>query len=259
MAYKLSLIFVNIIILVLLSTFAYSAPYNNTTEHNENDIIKEQDDNFICLSGSNIACCPQLAHHVASKYHSRCASIVLINKSGYNMVLDIINLEDGRWVTSDDYDDIDINCEPHSLLNDESEAISSVTSHFLGGISSVVIFTIDDDISSSFFISWNVPTIGSPKYLIEFFDKSSKDKYSIITQKTFRNTVFRIEIHKRIPWTWSILPLLVFFIAIPCCYIPMIMKESEFRERLLNSTSWQQKSYNSNGQSNQSSNSNGQG
>lgn len=254
-----SIIFVNIIILVFLSTFTYSAPYNNTTEHdNEYDIIG-QNDNFICLSESSLFCCPQLAHRVASKYHSRCASIVLINKSGYNMALDIINLEDGRWVTSDDYDGIDINCEPHSLLNDESEAISSVTSHFLGGISSTVFFTIDDDISSSFVISWKVPTIGSPKYLIEFLGESSRDKYNIITQQTFGSTVLQIEIHKRVSWTWPIFLLPMFFIVIPCCYVPIIINEPEFRERLLNPDSWQRKFYNFNGQSNQSPNSNGQG
>ncbi|GES99097.1 hypothetical protein GLOIN_2v1548905 [Rhizophagus clarus] len=156
MAYKLFFIFINIIILL---NFVYSAPYD-TNENIGYDIIKGQDNEFFCPNGSSLICCPLLAHRVATEYHSRCASIILINNSGYNLTLETVDLEDGRWITTDDYERIiDVNCEPHSILNGESEAISSVTSHFFGGIMGFVTFTMDDDISSQFVISWDVPTI----------------------------------------------------------------------------------------------------
>lgn len=230
MVYKLFFIFINIII---LSTFTYSVPYD-TVEHIDYDIIKGQDNEFLCPK-SNVICCPLLAHRVASENHSRCATIILVNKSGYNLTLETVNLEDGRWITMEDYGRvIDVNCEPHSILNGESEAISTVTSHFLGGVLGFVIFTMDDDISSKFVVSWDVPTIGSPGYFFNFMDETSKHKYAINSQNTFGDTVYRIEIYEKTSWTWPIMPLyflvplFMFFIAIPCCCIPIILGESKY-------------------------------
>ncbi|GES99096.1 hypothetical protein GLOIN_2v1548905 [Rhizophagus clarus] len=185
MAYKLFFIFINIIILL---NFVYSAPYD-TNENIGYDIIKGQDNEFFCPNGSSLICCPLLAHRVATEYHSRCASIILINNSGYNLTLETVDLEDGRWITTDDYERIiDVNCEPHSILNGESEAISSVTSHFFGGIMGFVTFTMDDDISSQFVISWDVPTVGSPgrrqrqSYVHVPINQQGRQSYSSIGQ-----------------------------------------------------------------------------
>src|SRR5581483_3437546 len=147
--------FVNVIIilvLVLSPTFTYSA-------HNiiKKDVTEEQNINFYCQSGTSQSCCSQIAHRVSSDNHSRCASIVLMNNSGHNIDLDVVNLEDGRWIASGDYsggNNINLNCQPRSLLDGESETISSVTSHFGGGITGYVNFIIKDDTSSKFNISW---------------------------------------------------------------------------------------------------------
>ncbi|CAG8683073.1 12566_t:CDS:2, partial [Racocetra fulgida] len=112
----------------------------------DDDIFEEQDISFFCRNGTSLSCCPHLANKIAYKHYSRCASIILINNSGYNMTLDVVNLEDGRWVTSDDYGDdvFDLNCKPRSLLPYESEAISSVTNQVLGGVIGYVSYIIDD-------------------------------------------------------------------------------------------------------------------
>ena len=117
------------------------------------------------------------------------------------MDLDVNNLEDGRWITSKDYEDygnnIDIvDCQPRSLLVGESETISSVTSHFGGGVKGYVSFIINDDTSSIFTISWEVPTIGPPKYEFNFLDKSSNHKYDVIETSSFDDTVYQVTIDK---------------------------------------------------------------
>src|SRR5205814_1859369 len=96
-------------------------------------------------------CCSQLAHQVSSNNHTRRASIILTNNSGYNMTLPAQNLEEGRWITSKDYDgdsSININCHPRSLIVNESETISSVSSRFLGGVKGYVSFNIHDNMKS---------------------------------------------------------------------------------------------------------------
>ncbi|PKY20219.1 hypothetical protein RhiirB3_407955 [Rhizophagus irregularis] len=129
---------------------------------------------------------------------------------------------------------IDVNCEPRSILNGESEAISTVTSHFLGGVLGFVTFIMDDDMSSKFIISWDVPTIGFPGYYFNFMDETSKHKFAINSQNTFGDTVFRIEIYEKIPWTWPTIPLyflvpfLMLSIAIPCCCISIIFGETQY-------------------------------
>src|SRR5436190_526367 len=71
--------------------------------------IEETGGPFYC-DGTTLTCCPLLAHKIASEHRSRCASIMLDNNSGYNMSLVFASLEDGRWVTSDDSGDVDIDC-----------------------------------------------------------------------------------------------------------------------------------------------------
>src|SRR6266480_4824879 len=174
-----------IVILVLSPTSIYSAY----------DLIKKdisaaegQNISFYCKNGTSQLCCSQLAHRVSSDNHSRCASIVLTNDSGYNMTLVAKNLEDGRWITSDDYgggNGININCQPRSLLVNESETISSVSSHFFGGVKGYVSYNIHDNMTSKFTISWKVPTIGSPQY--DLNGLSSHD-YEVKDSKTFEDT-----------------------------------------------------------------------
>ena len=186
-----------IVILVLSPTSTYSA-YDLIKK----DISEGQNISFYCQSGTSQHCCSQLAHRVSSDHHSRCASIVLMNNSGHNIDLDVVNLEDGRWIVSGDYsggNDININCQPRSLLDGESETISSVTSHFVGGITGYVNFIIKDDTSSKFNISWKVPTIGSPEYEFSFFNESSYfKKYDVIKNNAFDDTVFQVTINENI-------------------------------------------------------------
>src|SRR2546421_327488 len=101
---------------------------------------------FFC-PGRNRACCPLLAHRIASKHHSRRVTIVINNKSGHTIFFDGASLESGRWVTSGDDIDIGINCEPpiNPLKDGKSEAFSAVTSHFLGGVKGFASFSMDDD------------------------------------------------------------------------------------------------------------------
>jgi hypothetical protein len=187
------LIIFAIVILVLLPTTTYSAG------------------SFYCQSGSSQSCCVQLAHRVSNDYNSRCASIILTNNSGYSMTLEVGNLEDGRWLTSEDYsgeNGININCEPHSLGDDESETISSVTSHFLGGSKGYVIFNIHDNTTSSFTISWNAPFIGSSEYNFNFYNESSYNDYDVTNSSEFENTVYKIKItnkHEKMPSQYIIL------------------------------------------------------
>ncbi len=239
MSFKpLILIIINIIIVLVLSlTSTHSTKQedfgslierevislteqDNLIEQYDEPIIEQDIGPFFCQNGTSLSCCPLLAHRVASEHHSRCASIILINKSGYSITLKSVSLEDGRWVTSDDSDDIDINCEPQtdSLANGQSEVFSSVTSHFLGGILGFATFTIHDDISSNFTISWRVPTIGSPGYSIEGL---SKRKYMIDRQRGFENTVFQVIVEPHISYSfpfsfWTIIPP---FLFLPCCCI----------------------------------------
>ncbi|CAJ0832995.1 13920_t:CDS:2 [Entrophospora sp. SA101] len=101
-----------------------------------------------------------------------------MEQTGYKITLTVSSLEDGRWVTQYDYDgNININCIPHSLINGQSEAISSVSSHFLGGIKGYLFFEIGDANSSNFLISWDVPTIGSPVYSSDGLSEEKIEEY----------------------------------------------------------------------------------
>ncbi|PKY55260.1 hypothetical protein RhiirA4_410424 [Rhizophagus irregularis] len=96
---------------------------------------------------------------------------------------------------------------------------------------------MDDDMSSKFIISWDVPTIGSPGYYFNFMDETSKHKFAINSQNTFGDTVFRIEIYEKIPWTWPtipfyfLVPFLMLSIAIPCCCISIIFGDTRQEQR----------------------------
>ncbi|CAJ0628815.1 13797_t:CDS:2 [Entrophospora sp. SA101] len=174
--------------LLIYSVFANL--YNNYALPNDID--------FACQNGTSLGCCPLLAHRIASQHHSRCATIILINNTGYNITLAASSLEDGRWVTQYDYDgNIDINCMPHSLIDGQSEAISSVSSHFLGGIKGYLFFEIEDANSSNFLISWNVPIIGSPVYSSYGL---SEEKYTIKSQRSLSNTVYYVTVDSKSNW-----------------------------------------------------------
>ncbi|CAB4383907.1 unnamed protein product [Rhizophagus irregularis] len=144
--FRKQLIILAIVILVLSPTFTYSAD-----DVIKNDISGGQDITFYCQDGTSQSCCSQLAHRISSDHLSRCASIVLINHSGYNMTLEVENLED---VTQEDYvhyvgaNSTNINCQPRNLTDNENETISSVTSHFLGGVKGFASFLIHDDMTS---------------------------------------------------------------------------------------------------------------
>src|SRR5437763_111693 len=171
-----------IVNLVLSPTSTYSAY----------DLIRkdtsEGNTSFYCQDGTSQLCCSQLAHRVSNDNHSRSASIVLTNNSGYNMTLVAQNLEEGRWITSKDYgggNSININCQPRSLLLVyESETISSVSSRFLGGVKGHVSYKIHDNMTSKFIISWNVPLIGSPQYDLSGL---SNNDYEVKNSSTLEN------------------------------------------------------------------------
>nr|CAG8472912.1 6745_t:CDS:2 [Entrophospora candida] len=245
-------IFINIIIIVLVfsSTSTYSA-------------LTEQDIDFACQNGTSLGCCPLLAHRIASQHHSRCATIILINNTGYNITLAASSLEDGRWVTQYDYDgDIDIDCMPHSLLGGQSEAISSVSSHFLGGIKGYLFFEINDANSSNFLISWNVPIIGSPVYSSYGL---SEEMYTIKSQRSLSNTVYYVTVDSKSNWNnWNIMVLSFPFLILLCCCSGFV-KDNSPREQESNSFGQQgqqfynafiqqgQQSYNASGQQGQQS------
>jgi len=193
-----------IIILVFSSKFTYSVP------------LIERDDTLSC-QGTNEICCPFLAHQVASQHNSRCASIILINKSGYNMTLNGF-LEDGNWLTPQKYKNINRDCGPQAsnLETNQSVILSSVTSHFLGGLKGYATFTIDDKASSTFIIAWKVPTIGSPNYSIDLSskDKDIKKKYDLTHQSILEDTVFQVTVDLHFS-LWSITKRILFH-YLPC-------------------------------------------
>jgi hypothetical protein len=205
------LIIFAIVILVLSPTSTYSA----------NDVIKNdisEGQNFYCQDGTSESCCSQLAHRISDAHLSHCASIVLTNNSGYNMTLEVVNLEDGRWLKSEDYgvnnNNISINCEPRPLPDNDSETISSVTSHFLGGIKGYVSFNIHDNITSKFTVSWKVPTVGSPQYEFYFLNIFSNQLYDVTKKSTFGNTVYQITIsNKNKPTMPLVLYIILLFVA----------------------------------------------
>ena len=214
--FQKSLIIFAIIILVLSPTPTYSAT----------------DESFYCQTpGTSSDCCFQLAHRVSTGHNSHRASIVLTNNSGYNMTLGVKNLEDGRWVTSEDYggnNSIIIDCQPRSLLDNESETISSVTSHFFGGLTGYVTFNIHDNMSSTFTITWKVPAMfGSPQYEFNFFNESSYNDYEVTNSTTFENTVYQVTMNKKIktipiyntkPWKLILVILSIVIILVMICY-----------------------------------------
>src|SRR6266540_1284426 len=156
MSSKSLILIINLIILLVLSsTFTHSAPLieqnieplivDSLTEQDndhlidllvEQDLLIKQDIVSFCQNETDKSCCPLLAHRIASQHHTRAASTVLVNKSGYNVTLLASSLIDGRWITSNNHNDIDINCKPQTdpLLNGQSQAFSSIASHFLGEV-----------------------------------------------------------------------------------------------------------------------------
>ncbi|CAG8768034.1 12453_t:CDS:2 [Dentiscutata erythropus] len=185
-------------------TFTYSSPYDkieNDALANitvKNDTFEEQDIKFFCRNGASLNCCPHLANRIAYENYSRCASIIIINNSGYNMTLDVVNLEDGRWVTSDDYgdDSIDINLQGY------------------------ISYIIEDDRSSQFIISWEVSTLGPPMYYFGFLDGSYMQDYNVKFDYSLGETIYQVKIDKKTPFpmSWLIpISLFVFFITIPLC------------------------------------------
>ncbi|CAG8485464.1 12100_t:CDS:1 [Funneliformis mosseae] len=174
-----------LIILVILSTTI-----------NSNLLIKRDDvESFICTEKANQKCCALLAYKIAHKHHSRVASIVIINKCGFNINLLEMNLNSGRWITQDDHQNLDISCEPQTLplANGQSEIFSSITSGFLGGVKGSAQFLIDDNITSTeFSISWEVPLIGSPKYELEGLPTK---KYYNESKYDIEDTVYKVTVN----------------------------------------------------------------
>jgi hypothetical protein len=200
-----------IIVLVLSSISTYSAQ----------DDIPGENVSLYCQNGTSQDCCSHLAYRVAKDNHSRCASIALINNSGHDITLDGKDIEDGRWVKSEDYAvygiNGSVNCQPRSLPDGESETISSVTNRFLGGLTGYAFFVINDNMKSKFEISWKVPTIdvNPPEYKFSFTTKPSNDKYDVDKEKSFEDTVYQITISNNNTMSStlsSLLPLISFIV-----------------------------------------------
>jgi len=161
-----------------------------------------QDSNLYCQDGKSQNCCSFLAHRVANQHSSKCGTVVLTNNSGKEIILDAVSPDDGRWINSTDYDGgngINITCYPRNLNDNEVEAMSTVTSRFLGRVDARVSFNIDDSIKSNFIITWKVPTIfASPEVDFNFQDSSSYDKYEVKNEtKSFEGcAVFEVTINK---------------------------------------------------------------
>jgi len=188
--------------IAFLSELAHAAPP-----------IEETGGPFFCQNGTSLTCCPLLAHRIASEHHSRCASIMLNNKSGYNIRLVVSSLEDGRWVTSDDSGDIDVDCSPRTdLANGESEVFSSVTSHFLGGIRGYATFIINDEVSTTFTIDWMAPLIGPNEHYVSGLPT---ENYHVALQYGFDHTVFQVTVAPVGGMPFFVLPLIGFIVI--CC------------------------------------------
>ncbi|CAI2170753.1 13595_t:CDS:1 [Funneliformis geosporum] len=200
---------------------------------NSQDIpLFEQDiGSFYCEDGSSLECCPLLSRNFASRHHSRVATIVLINNSGYEMELVAVSLESGRWITSND-NNYNISCEPqiYPLANGQGEAFSSVTSHFLGGVKGYAIFSMNDDILSNFIISWSVPTIGSPKYKISGISLS--ENYDIVLERDLGNTVYRVIVESPTSF-WTLFTIIPPFVILPCCCCACFSNDPSERRKLL--------------------------
>ncbi|CAB4485877.1 hypothetical protein RhiirA5_405827 [Rhizophagus irregularis] len=146
------------------------------------------------------------------------------------MTLEVENLEDGRWLTQEDYvhyvgaNSTNINCQPRNLTDNENETISSVTSHFLGGVKGFASFLIHDDMTSKLNISWEVPTIGTPQYEFNFLGELSYQHYVVNKNKTFDDTVYQIIINKiKINENKTMSPPISFIIAIGLPVIVVII------------------------------------
>ncbi|RIA83804.1 hypothetical protein C1645_785410 [Glomus cerebriforme] len=168
-----------IIILVFLLTFTYSIP-----------VIEQDIGRFYCRNETNpnLRCCPVLA---LRKNFQNSISIILINKSGYNMNLAVASLENGYWVNS-----FNIKCEPQTdpLKNDQSEVFSSATSTSYYNFRGFTTFIIDDDISSTFTIFWNrsSPTIQYNDYSFDFLPEK---KYKVEAQRCFKDSILQVTVY----------------------------------------------------------------
>ncbi|KAF0556894.1 hypothetical protein F8M41_014624 [Gigaspora margarita] len=205
-------LFFDFIILVLSLTFVYPTL-------SEEDALIGIDDigPFFCRDGKdpNLYCCPLLSHRLSSKRDKYCVTIVLNNKSGYDITLAVANLENGEWVN-----DYNISCEPQTgpLPNMQSEAFSSITSHKMQGLTT---FIIDDYSSSTFTISWKVPITYSDDY---FSYSLSGMKYNVDFQFGLEDTVLQATVYKApfyqtipLPSIWVVAPVVAFFSFLFCC------------------------------------------
>ncbi|CAI2187291.1 7204_t:CDS:1, partial [Funneliformis geosporum] len=171
------------IILVILSTSI------NSNSFIERDVI----DYNACQGES---CCAYIAKKIANKNHERVATIVIVNKSGYNITPLPVKLEKGRFVTHDDHENIDINCEPQTepLTNGQNETFSSIASHFLGELKGIATFIIDDGSSSAFTLYWSASMIGTPPHYE--IDGLPNTKYYNESKLDLEDTLFQVTIHR---------------------------------------------------------------
>ncbi|RIA79101.1 hypothetical protein C1645_847744, partial [Glomus cerebriforme] len=212
-----------IIILVFLLTSIHSI-----------SLIEQDIDKFYCRNDTrpHLYCCPILAHRT----YSISSSIILINESGYNMSLAVADLESGIWVSG-----FGIKCEPQTdpLKNGQSEVFSSAASSSYYSFQGFIIFTIDDDISSVFTISWVRTTSRTydSDYSFEFLPKK---KYEVVIKRCFKDTTLQVTvIHQATDNSdnsdnsmismismISFILILMSIVIILCCYYLLFMKDT---------------------------------
>ncbi|CAG8679887.1 626_t:CDS:1 [Cetraspora pellucida] len=201
-----------IIILALSLTFVCSTYLSE-------DALIEKDDigTFFCRDGKdpNLYCCPLLSHRLSSQHDKRCVTIVLNNKSGYDITLAVANLENGEWVN-----DYNISCEPQTepLANKKSQAFSSITSYKMQGLAT---FIVNDDSSSVFTISWKAPVTNSDDY---FSYSLVGKKYNVDFQFGLEDTVLQATVYKApfyqtiiLPSIWIVTTVIAFISLLFCC------------------------------------------
>ena len=210
-------------ILVLLPTFIYSAP-----------LVIQDIDNFYCSNGTNpnLYCCPLLAHRTSSSSKS----VILTNKSGYDMNLVAANLDYGQWIKGHN-----INCEPQTnpLANGQSEAFSSESTRY-SDMKGIVTFIIDDNISSTLIITWKASSsvkyyyLSGKKYNVEVHSiYDGNDAYQQVTVHNYEVSTFwttLLQIFKMFAIVILIMSLLVCCGA-GCSKIDVPKANSRFSQR----------------------------
>ncbi|RIA81811.1 hypothetical protein C1645_836337 [Glomus cerebriforme] len=145
--------------------------------------------------------------------------------SGYNMNLVVANLENGIWVSG-----FNTKCKPQTdpLKNGQSEVFSSAASSSYYGFRGFITFTIDDDISSTFTISWYRTT--SRTYDSDYTFEFLPNKYEVNIKRYFKGTTLQVTVlHQATDNSMISFILILMFIVIPFYCHYFLFKKDAFK------------------------------